>query len=111
MARRAKQASCQGDEKSEQSKGGKQHRPRLAENGLVLLAPHVGGTGPELPAKTPGNTALQPVAGAKSGAIFQLGGTPDADLAAVVSAWPALPEDVRQSILRAVESARGDVVQ
>jgi len=61
--------------------------------------------------ETPGKTALQPVAGAKSGAIFQLGGTPDADLAAVVSAWPALPEDVRQSILRAVESARGDVVQ
>jgi len=48
--------------------------------------------------------------GAKSGALFQPGGCEDADLARVVSAWPTLPEDVRQSILRAVQEASADMV-
>ena len=60
--------------------------------------------------ETPGNTAIEPGGGAKSGALFQPGGCGDADLARVVSAWPGLPEDVRQSILAAVQEASADMV-
>ena len=98
------------DEKSTQSKRGKQHRLMSATTGLMLLTPQMRERGLEPTQETPGKTAIEPDGGAKSGALFQPGGCTDADLAAVVAAWPTLPEDVRQSILRAVQEASADMV-
>jgi hypothetical protein len=50
------------------------------------------------PSNLPGNSHI-PDAGAVKGAVVQLPPTPaDADLAAVVAAWPGLPADVKKMI-------------
>ncbi len=58
--------------------------------------------GIELPPKSSGNTGVSAAGGAKSGAVDARSGAIDPGLAAVVEAWPGLPEAARQAILAIV---------
>ena len=71
----------------------------------------MGGTGLERPAKPLRKQAIAETGGAESGALGGEFDPVDPDLAAVIEAWPKLPEAVRAGILamvRAAGSGAGD---
>jgi hypothetical protein len=68
--------------------------------------------GTEQTAKSSGNRGVAPQGGAESGALssdFAPGGAPltvtDPDLAAVVSAWPTLPDATRRQVVAMIRVA------
>jgi hypothetical protein len=68
----------------------------------------VAGTGFERTSKSPRKTAISEKGGAESGAVGDDSAPIDPDLAAVIDAWPRLPETVRRDVLRIVhEAVRG----
>ncbi len=76
-------------------------RKSLINNHLKL-----GDEGLELPPDSPEKTAISPEERAKSGARVDATADPaDADLARIVTAWPGLPEYVRERILALVDEA------
>jgi hypothetical protein len=56
---------------------------------------------------SPENTTLFPEGGAKSGALAPRSRPIDAALAALIDAWPTLPEAIRAGILAMVRAAGG----
>jgi hypothetical protein len=60
----------------------------------------------EHPTNSSGNQGGALQSGAKSGALSGDSAPSDADLAAVVAAWPTLPEAVRQQVVATVEAAK-----
>jgi len=62
----------------------------------------VGDKGLELPPKSAGNTGFSETGGAESGAVGARMGLSDPDLAAVVAAWPNLPEATRAAVVALV---------
>jgi hypothetical protein len=64
----------------------------------------VGGTGLEHPSKSSGFRGFLPEGGAKSGAVGVRIAISDPDLAAVVEAWPTLPEAVRRQVVGLVKA-------
>jgi integrase len=64
----------------------------------LVQGPQVGATGLETPTKSAGNTLVSETGGAESGAI-------DPDLAAVLTAWPTLPEHARRAVLAVVKAS------
>ncbi|MCE7968503.1 MAG: hypothetical protein DYG94_07140 [Leptolyngbya sp. PLA3] len=79
----------------------------------------MGATGLEPPHKTPGNTDVSGGRGAFGGApgdnvetgagdLEAATGTPDADLARVLAAWPTLPVDARRAVLAIIDGHAAD---
>jgi hypothetical protein len=66
----------------------------------------MGGTGLEHPGESTENTATSPTGGAESGALGAREAPIDPSLAAVVDAWPALPDAIKAGILAMVLAAR-----
>lgn len=66
----------------------------------------MGGTRLELPPQNGANSRAPLESGAESGALGAPSDPLGADLAAVVEAWPTLPEAVRASILAMVRAVR-----
>jgi hypothetical protein len=62
--------------------------------------------GIEQPQENSGNTAITHESGAQSGALGARVAPLDADLAAVVDAWPTLPEAIRDCMLSMIRAAR-----
>ena len=62
------------------------------------------GTGLELPPENAGKTGVLDQGGAESGALGAREAPLDADLAAVVDAWPALPDAIKAGILAMIRS-------
>jgi hypothetical protein len=65
----------------------------------------VGGTGLEHPSKSSGFPGYLPEGGAESGAVGAQSAQFPPDLAAVVAAWPDLPETVRREVVGLVRAA------
>jgi len=65
----------------------------------------VGDTGFEQPPKTSGKTAISARGGAESDAIGAPGDAIDADLRAIIEAWPGLPKPKRRKVLAMVLGA------
>ena len=65
------------------------------------------GTGLELTPDSSGNSSAATQSGAECGALGALSGPFDPDLAAIVEAWPSLPEALRAGILAMVRAANG----
>jgi hypothetical protein len=63
------------------------------------------GTGLELSQESTGNSSGADRSGAKCGALGAQNGPLDPDLAAVVEAWPGLPEALRAGILAMTRAA------
>jgi hypothetical protein len=63
------------------------------------------GTGLELPQDSSGNSTIANQSGADSGAPGAQNGAIAPDLAAVVEAWPGLPEAIKTGILVMVRAA------
>jgi len=63
--------------------------------------------GLEAPANSLGNTANPAPGGAKSGALIPKKPATDPALAALIDAWPTLPEAIRAGILAMVRAAGG----
>ena len=61
-------------------------------------------TGHEQPPENTAKTPSEGTAGAESGAVAAQHGDIDAQLALLVQAWPALPDEVKAAILRQVAS-------
>jgi hypothetical protein len=53
----------------------------------------------------------KPRDGAKSGAVAAQGGAIEADLAAIIAAWPTLPEAVRRQMAALVREAADGATQ
>ncbi|REJ92299.1 MAG: hypothetical protein DWQ34_13235 [Planctomycetota bacterium] len=64
--------------------------PRLAEEGL------------ETTSNSPAKDAIPPGSGAESGAVDARNGAIDADLCAVIEAWPDLPADIKAGVMALV---------
>ena len=64
----------------------------------------LGDTGLEQPSKTPRKTAIPDQGGAESGALDAHSGQIDADLRAIIEAWPNLPESTREVIVAMIKS-------
>jgi len=64
--------------------------------------------GLEPPQETSGNTGVAAKRGAESGAVGGGSAPDDPELAAVVDAWPTLPEGVKGDIVAMVKGARDD---
>jgi hypothetical protein len=74
----------------------------MQDNGICLVERK----GVELPAKSSGKPHIGNQGGAKSGALgrsFDGSAGSDPALARLVEAWPGLPENVREAVLRLVE--------
>ena len=63
-----------------------------------------GGLGP--PSDSPRKTVKTGRGGAESGAHDALRAIPDPDLAALIDAWPTLPDPVRAGIAAMIEAAK-----
>jgi hypothetical protein len=63
--------------------------------------------GIEPPANSLENTTLSTAGGAKCGALATNSSPIDLDLAAIIRAWPDLPEAIRAAVRALVETARG----
>jgi len=63
----------------------------------------VGDEGLEPPPKSTANTGFSETGGAESGAVGARMGLSDPDLAAVVNAWPTLPEATRRQVVAMVQ--------
>jgi hypothetical protein len=65
----------------------------------------VGGKGLEVPPKNTGNDGGGDQSGAECGALEARDAPSDLDLAAVVDAWPALPDAIKAGILAMIRAA------
>jgi hypothetical protein len=63
------------------------------------------GTGFELSQESAGNSTGSDQSGAESGALGTGNGPIDAELAAVIEAWPSLPDAIKAGILAMVKAA------
>jgi hypothetical protein len=63
--------------------------------------------GNRTPAETAGNSVNLPQGGAESGALNARRATIDPTFAAVVEAWPTLPDPIKAGILAMVRAASG----
>jgi hypothetical protein len=70
---------------------------------MILQKSDLAEAGLESLADSGGNMGVSQQGGAESGAVGRI----DAELAVVVRAWGGLPDDVRNSILKLVETATG----
>jgi len=68
----------------------------------------MGVTGLEHPADSTGNSAVRDQSSAESGAVGAQTAFADPDLAAVVEAWPSLPEAIKAGILAMIRAAGGE---
>jgi len=75
---------------------------QLASAGIVRVREYVTLTGLEPPVNSPENSTNPVLGGAENGALAH-----DADLAAIITAWPTLPEAIRAAILAMVRAASG----
>ena len=66
----------------------------------------MGDTGFEQPPKSSTKTHFLDQGGAKSGAIAEI----DPDLAALVAAWPTLPEPIRRAMLALIASTNCQIL-
>jgi len=64
----------------------------------------VGDEGTEHPRDTPGNSPISIQGGAESGALGAREAAVDPSLAAVVEAWPKLPDGIKAGILAMVRT-------
>ena len=71
------------------------------------VASSVGLRGLELPHENTGKTGVSDQSGTESGALGAQEAPLDPELAAVVDAWPALPEAIKAGILAMVETTAG----
>lgn len=78
--------------------------PGSAGNRQKWQLPKVAGTGFERPAKNTANAAVDGRGGAESGALGARERPIDPELAAVIDAWPALPEATRSAILAMIRA-------
>ena len=62
--------------------------------------------GNRTPRKNTDKTVDSPASGAQSGALDARQGSLNPDLAAVVDAWPALPEAIKTGILAIIRGAK-----
>ncbi len=65
------------------------------------------GTGFEPPAENAGNTAILDTSGAECGALGAHSISIDADLQAIIEAWPKLNESTKAGIVAMVRAAGG----
>jgi hypothetical protein len=65
----------------------------------------MGDTGLEPRADSSGEAAILPRGGAESGALAALEATIDPSLAAIVEAWPKVPEAIKVGILAMIRAA------
>lgn len=65
-------------------------------------------TGTETLKDSLGKTPDQKTSAAESGAISTESALADSDLAAIVAAWPTLPEATRRAIIKLIEEAATD---
>jgi len=63
--------------------------------------------GNRISAESIGETAIESQSGAKSGALLIDSAESDADLRAIIEAWPRLSDDVKGGILAMVRAAGG----
>jgi hypothetical protein len=83
------------------------HIPHRRKKGRLRATLRVPPRGLEPLINSPGNAAISNVGGAESGAPATKSRDVDPDLAALIDAWPSLPEVVRAGIVAMVKAASG----